>query len=116
MTGEAGAAPANPEALVVLVTAPADRAPGLARQLVDEGRAACVNRLPGIHSTYRWQGRVEEAEEVLLVIKTTAAAYPALERRICELHPYDVPEVLALPVSAGLAPYLDWLQRSVTSA
>jgi periplasmic divalent cation tolerance protein len=116
MSGIAGQAPAAPQALVVLVTAPADRAAALGRQLVAEGRAACVNRLPGIHSTYVWQGSIEEAEEVLLVIKTTPAAYPALERRIRELHPYDVPEVLALPVWAGLAPYLDWLQSSVTAA
>lgn len=99
---------------VVLVTAP-EGAPAetLARALVAEGLAACVNRVPGIRSTYRWQGQVHDDEETLLVIKTTAAAYPALERRVRELHPYDVPEVIALPIVRGSEPYLSWLDASV---
>ena len=120
MTGQTagGATPPGdqPGALVVLVTIPAADAPGLARQLVEEGRAACVNQLPGVRSTYAWDGRVEEAEETLLLVKTTVAGYPSLERRVRELHPYDVPELLALPVAAGFEPYLDWLKRSVTTA
>ena len=68
------------------------------------------------YSLNAWQGRVEEDEETLLLVKTTLAAYPALERRVRELHPYDVPEVLALPVAAGFGPYLEWLKRSVTPA
>ena len=99
---------------VVLVTAPAGApAETLARALVAEGLAACVNRVPGIRSTYRWQGQVHDDEETLLVIKTTAAAYPALERRVRELHPYDVPEVIALPIVRGSEPYLSWLDASV---
>jgi periplasmic divalent cation tolerance protein len=110
-------APAGTTAgVVVMVAIPMAQAPAFARRLVEEGRAACVNQLPGVRSTYVWDGRVEEAEEALLLLKTTVAAYPALERRVRELHPYDVPEVLALPVVAGYEPYLEWLQRSVTPA
>ncbi len=109
--------PADPAAaLVVLVTNAAANAPAFARGLVEESFAACVNELPRVRSTYRWNGRVEEADEALLLIKTTVAAYPALQRRVRELHPYAVPEILALPVAAGFEPYLDWLKRSVTSA
>ena len=101
---------------VVLVTAPEGAsAETLARSLVAEGLAACVNRVPGIRSTYRWQGQVQDDAETLLVIKTTAAAYPALERRIRELHPYEVPEVIAMPIVRGSEPYLSWLDASVTA-
>ena len=113
---EAGHPGRIPQALVVLVTIPAAQAPALARSLVEEGRAACVNQLPGVRSTYVWDGRVEEAEETLLLVKTTVAGYAALERRVRELHPYEVPELLALPAVAGFEPYLDWLKRSVTRA
>ncbi len=112
-TGDPAQAPA---ALVVLIAIPAPLAPAVARTLVEEGRAACVNCLPGMRSTYTWAGGVEEAAEALLLVKTTAAGYPALERRVRELHPYEVPELLALPVTAGFGPYLEWLNRSVTAA
>jgi periplasmic divalent cation tolerance protein len=102
--------------LVLLVTAPdGPAAETLARTLVGEGLAACVNRLPGIRSTYRWQGQVQEDAETLLVIKSTANAYPALERRIRELHPYETPEVIALPIVRGSQPYLEWLDAAVTA-
>jgi len=102
------------DCLVVLVTAPeGEPAAALARALVTEGLAACVNRLPGIRSVYRWQGAVHDDAETLLVVKSTRPAWPALERRIRELHPYDVPEVIALPVTAGSAPYLAWLAGAV---
>jgi len=104
------------DALIVLVTIPAADAPVFARSLIEESRAACVNQLSGVRSTYRWNGQVEEADEALLLVKTTVAGYPALERRVRELHPYDVPEILALPVAAGFGPYLEWLKRSVTPA
>jgi len=101
-------------ALLVLVTAPeGGPAEALARALVESGLAACVNRLAGVRSTYRWQGAVQEDAETLLVVKTTPAAYPALEARIRELHPHEVPEVIALPVTAGSAPYLAWLAGAV---
>ncbi len=101
---------------MLLVTAPeGPAAEALARTLVGEGLAACVNRMPGVRSTYRWQGQVQEDAETLLVIKSTAAAYPALERRIRELHPYETPEVIALPIVRGSQPYLEWLDASVTA-
>lgn len=97
-------------ALVLLCTCPDDAvAAGIARTLVEERLAACVNRLALTASTYRWQGAVVEAAEVLLLIKTTAARHEALAARLAELHPYDVPEIIALPVDRGLPAYLDWL-------
>jgi periplasmic divalent cation tolerance protein len=98
-------------AVVVLSTAPdPDVADGLARALIEERLAACVTQVPGIKSLYRWQGVVEEAEEVLLVIKTHAGRAPDLTRRLAELHPYAVPEILVLPVAAGFRGYLDWIR------
>lgn len=102
-------------ARVVLVTAPsAEAGTAIGRALVDERLAACVNVVPGLTSIYRWQGQREEASECLLVIKTDAARYAALERRVLELHPYSVPEVLALPVEAGAPAYVQWVKESVT--
>lgn len=99
--------------LVVLVTAPADVAPQLARTLVGERLCACANLLPQVRSVYRWQGAVEEGEETLLVLKTTQARYPELAARLRALHPYQCPECLALPVAAGLPAYLAWVGESV---
>jgi periplasmic divalent cation tolerance protein len=87
----------------------------LAATLVGEGLAACVNRLPGVVSTYRWEGRVDENGETLLLIKTTADRLTELTTRISELHPYELPEVVAVPVVGGLEPYLDWIRSSVSS-
>jgi uncharacterized protein involved in tolerance to divalent cations/8-oxo-dGTP pyrophosphatase MutT (NUDIX family) len=87
-------------------TAEADR---LAHTLVEEGLAACVNRLPAVQSVYRWQGKVEQSAEELLIIKTRKTLYSALEKRVRELHSYEVPEVIALPIVAGSEPYLHWL-------
>lgn len=81
----------------------------IALAVVEAKLAACVNILPRVQSIYRWQGAVESAAEVPLLIKTTAAAYPALEAAIRESHPYDVPEIIALPITAGLPAYLNWL-------
>ena len=102
------------KAYVVLITAPAggEAAEKLARALVEERLAACVNRVPGLVSTYWWEGKVEEDREELLVAKTTEDRLEALLKRVPELHPYSVPEVLALPVEQGYPPYLDWLHRS----
>lgn len=88
------------------------RAPGgVARRRVNiEGARRTLNLLPGVESIYRWEGKVERAGEVLAVIKTTR--YPELEAALKELHPYEVPEILALPVAAGLAGYLAWLGES----
>lgn len=81
----------------------------IASALVGERLAACVNQVPGLRSTYRWQGRVEQADEVLLLIKTTAARLPALTARLQALHPYELPELVAVEVGAGLPAYLDWV-------
>ena len=100
---------------MVLVTAPdADTAARLARSLVDERLAACVNLVPGVRSIYRWEGQVEEAGEVLLVAKTRADRAAALASRVRDLHPYDVPEVLELPAVGGSAAYLDWVRMEST--
>jgi periplasmic divalent cation tolerance protein len=103
------------EAVVVLVTAPPEGASDLGRTLVDERLAACVNVVPGVTSIYTWEGKREEATESLLVIKTRPERYPALERRVLELHPYAVPEVLALPVQAGASAYVRFIRDSVVS-
>lgn len=84
----------------------------MAHSLVESGLAACVTRLPGGRSTYRWQGVVHTADEELLVIKTVSDRWPALREAVRRLHPYDVPEILALPVADGLAEYLDWVAES----
>ena len=86
----------------------------IALAVVEAKLAACVNILPRVQSIYRWQGAVESAVEVPLLIKTTAAAYPALEAAIRERHPYDVPEIIALPITAGLPAYLNWLAAEAT--
>jgi periplasmic divalent cation tolerance protein len=85
----------------------------MARALVERRLAACVNLVPNLTSIYRWRGAVEEAEEVLLVIKTTEAQLAALEAAVRELHSYEVPEFLALRVEAASQPYLEWLLDSV---
>jgi periplasmic divalent cation tolerance protein len=98
------------EALVVLVTTPTpERAAELARALVEERLAACGNVVPGLRSIYRWEGKVQEDAEALLVLKTTRARFDALRDRVLALHPYEVPEVIALPVEAGSARYLGWI-------
>lgn len=81
----------------------------LARSLVEERLAACVNVLPGVVSTYRWQGAVERADEVMLLIKTTADRQDALIERLQALHPYELPEAVAVEAVGGLAAYLAWV-------
>lgn len=95
--------------LEVRVSAPASDADRLARALVDERLAACVQALPGVRSTYVWQGAVESADEVLLLIKTRTDLFDALTARVEELHPYDVPEVVAVPLTHISAAYAGWL-------
>lgn len=102
------------ERLVVLsAVAGAKDAERIARALVERSLAACVNVVPGVMSIYRWKGRVEQEGEFLLVIKTRAERLAALKEALQELHPYDVPEALALPIEDGLAPYLAWLDDAV---
>lgn len=85
----------------------------MARSLVEAGLAACVNVVPGLTSFYLWEGALAEDGESLLVIKTTAAAVPALEEALADLHPYDVPEILSLPVDHGADAYVRWVTGSV---
>lgn len=93
-----------------------DTADRLARTLVEERLAACVQRLPGVRSVYRWQGQVESADEHLLLIKTAPAQWPALQARVLALHPHDVPELIAVETTAGLPAYLDWIQAQTGAA
>ena len=96
--------------LLVLTNCPDEAtATRIRRALVDARLAACVNQLGPVQSTYRWDGAVEEATEVPLLIKTTCARYPALEARLRELHPYSVPEIVALPIKQGFEDYLAWV-------
>lgn len=106
-------AEAAPDAVrVVLMTAPdAEAARSIARALVDERLIACASLLPGVTSIYRWEGAVEEAAEVLVVMKTRAALVPRLVERAAALHPYEVPELLALPVADGLPAYCRWVME-----
>jgi periplasmic divalent cation tolerance protein len=112
MSSSAGDAPTGIR--LVLVTAPEAEARSLARSLVEERLAACGNVIPGVRSIYRWEGRVEEADEALLILKAPAELEEALVRRIPELHSYDVPEVLVVEAPRGHAPYLDWVSRETT--
>jgi len=100
------------DVLIVLTNLPdAESADSLARQLIEQRVAACVNRLAPCVSTYRWQGEVETATatEVPLLIKTTRSAYPRLEQAIRAAHPYELPEIVAVSVEQGLPAYLDWV-------
>ncbi|MGN6789098.1 MAG: divalent-cation tolerance protein CutA [Rhodanobacteraceae bacterium] len=98
--------------LLCLSTCPdAETATRIARTLVEERLAACVNRLPNVNSTYRWQGEIHEDAEVLLLIKTTRERFDTLRERLVELHPYEVPELVAFDIADGLPACLDWLAR-----
>ena len=100
-------------AILVLTTAPSGEVAALlAETLVEERLAACASQIPGVLSRYRWAGNVEEAAEVLVLFKTRAMHQDALMRRLAELHPYDVPEVLVLPIIGGHIPYLDWISEA----
>ena len=100
--------------LLVLTTCPdAESAEALARGLVEAGLAACVNVVPGLRSYYRWEGRMESASEHLLVAKTRSDRYAAVEGAIRAGHPYQLPEILAVPVAEGLTEYLKWVDDCV---
>lgn len=101
------------EYYLVLNTCPdAQTARAIAAALVEGQSAACVNIVPGVRSVYRWQGAIEEDEEQLLLIKTTREKYPSVEQGIRERHPYDVPEIIAVSLAAGLPAYLGWIGES----
>ena len=96
--------------LLVLTNLPDhEAAVALARTLVERRLAACVNVLGECRSVYRWQGKIEEAAEVPVLIKTSEDAYPELERSLRELHPYELPEIVAVPLAHGLPEFLGWV-------
>jgi len=103
--------------IVVLCTiGSAEDAERVARALVERGLAACVNVVPGVTSFYRWKGEIARDAEWLMVMKTTAARFEALRETLVKLHPYDVPEVVELPIERGHAPYLDWIDESLAAS
>ena len=103
------------DAILVLCTCPdeasADR---LCERLLDQRLAACISQLPGLTSVYRWQGKIERAREIQLIIKSRVELFEPLRQCILAHHPYEVPEILALPASQGHQPYLDWLREETS--
>jgi periplasmic divalent cation tolerance protein len=100
-------------ALEIHITCPnRQQAAGMARALVEERLAACVNIIDGVRSVFQWNGTLHEEDEVLCLVKTRAELLPALSVRVRELHPYEVPEILAFEVTAGSPAYLDWLRQA----
>ncbi len=105
---------ADPKFRVVLSTAPSlDEARRIAHALVERKLAACVNLVPGLESVYRWQGKVENASEILLLMKTERGKEDELFQAIAEIHGYEVPEAISLPIHGGLEPYLRWVAESL---
>ena len=104
------------DAILVLCTCPdetsADR---LCEQLLDQRLAACINQLPGVTSVYRWQGKTERTREIQLVIKSRAALFEPLRQCILAHHPYEVPEIIALPIVSGASDYLNWVSECVNA-
>ena len=108
---------ATRDVVVCLCTCPDEAsARSVASALVEQRLAACVNLLPRLHSVYRWHDAVEHADEVLLLVKTTRAALPALQARLLALHPYELPELLAVECAGGLPAYLGWIADNVSVA
>ncbi len=101
------------EIVVLITTASEAEAVKIGRELVETGLAACANILPGIRSIFRWQGRVSEEREVLVIIKSKADLFQDLAGAVKRLHSYEVPEVIALPIVRGLQAYLDWIAESI---
>jgi len=104
------------DVLVGLTTCPTvESAEAIATALVSEGLAACVSQLPGMQSTYRWQGKLQNDHEIQLVIKTTQQQWATLAARIQALHPYELPELIAVPVCAGSQSYLEWVRQNAAT-
>jgi periplasmic divalent cation tolerance protein len=98
------------EFIIVFITAPNEKeAASISRTIVEERLVACVNIIPSVRSIYRWQGRVEDEQEVLMVVKTKKSLFERLQERVKELHSYEVPEIIGLPLVEGSKEYLDWL-------
>ncbi len=103
----------GPENIVVYITAPSeDAAAVIARALVEQKLAACVNIVRNIRSIYSWQGKIEDDAEVLMIAKTQQKHFDALSEKVTELHSYDVPEIIAIPILKGSADYLQWIKAS----
>ena len=107
----------EPEAVVVVLVTGPDEATltSIAERVVGEGLAACVNVVPGVRSVYRWKNDVETSHEVLGIMKTTRSAVADLQRRVLEMHPYEIPEFIVLPVESGSPSYLDWVTDNVVA-
>lgn len=108
--------PAKAAALVLVTCANEEQGASIARTLVEERLAACVNLVGRVRSIYRWQGRIEDDRETLLLVKTGKTMLPKLERRVRELHTYDVPEIMTLSFDRGSKPFLDWLLGSISQS
>lgn len=103
--------------LLVLVTFPdAEKARQIGTTMIESQLAACVNLVPGVESIYRWEGKIETSQEVLAIFKTTQEAWPAFEQRLKELHPYQVPEIVALAPEQVSAAYAEWVGESVKNS
>ena len=100
---------------LALVTCPHERAADLAGALVEQRHAACVNIVPQVQSVYRWKGTTQKDPEALLIIKTAATHFEALKQAVLKLHPYELPEVVAVNVEQGHQPYLDWVLDNVST-
>jgi len=101
--------------LMVYCTCPDHKtAISIANDIIDAELAACVNIIPSLTSIYQWKGKRQQGTEELLLIKTTSGAYPALQQHIVASHPYELPEIIAVPIETGLPAYLDWLRDSCT--
>ena len=104
----------HPDLRIALCTVPNETTAGqIADTLVSEKLAACVNIIPSVMSVYRWKDAVEHSEELLLLIKTSEAVWPLLETRILELHPYELPEIIAVPIDTGQADYTQWIKNNL---
>ena len=101
--------------IVLTTCGSAEDADRIARALLERRLCACVNIVPGVRSLYHWQGKIEDDAELLLTIKTTEAAIEPLKTALAEIHPYDVPELVVLPVEGGSAAYLDWIAANVSA-
>lgn len=99
---------------VIFITIPPDHASELAKKIVETNLAACVNVLPTVESHYKWEGKINCDKESLLIVKTTEKQVEPLIQFVKENHPYDVPEIIALPITEGLPAYLDWIKESNT--
>jgi len=108
-----GAPPVSSPMLVVLCTCPPDHANRIAAALVEKRVAACVNIMPSVQSVYRWQDEPQKDEESLLVIKTNETAWPTLEETLQQLHPYEVPEIIGLPVTRAATSYQRWVEENL---